>query len=159
MLRRIVALAGTTNVAEAANSQTKSAHELVPPSRVLDGFGNFIAPPSSARPVASDFSGGATADHPPGFYGPPEGLFAVNTLAPADRLTPLDFAPLANARFEIYRTSEPQDLRGPILLAALALFLLDSLVVLILGGGIQRLMPRSSRATAASMILFALCWR
>ena len=156
MLRRIVALAGTTNVAEAANSQTKSVHELVPPSRVLDGFGNFIAPPSSARPVATDFSGGATADHPPGFYGPPEGLFAVNTLAPADRLAPLDFAPLANARFEIYRTSEPQDLRGPILLAALALFLLDSLVVLVLGGGIQRLMPRSSRATAASMILFAL---
>ena len=156
MLRRIVALAGTTNVAEAANSQTKSVHELVPPSRLLDGFGNFIAPPSSARPVATDFSGGATADHPPGFYGPPEGLFVVNTLAPADRLAPLDFTPLANARFEIYRTSEPQDLRGPILLAALALFLLDSLVVLVLGGGIQRLLPRSSRATAASMILFAL---
>jgi len=153
MLRHIVALAGTTNVAEAANSQTKSVHELVPPSRVLDGFGNFIAPPSSARPVATDFSGGATADHPPGFYGPPEGLFAVNTLAPADRMAPLDFAPLANARFEIYRTSEPQDLRGPILLAALALFLLDSLVVLVLGGGIQRLMPRASRAAAASMIL------
>src|SRR5580698_1153760 len=156
MLRRIVAFAGTTNVTRAANGQTKTAHELVPPTRVLDGFGNFIAPPSSARPVPTDFTGGATADHPPGFYGPPDGLFAVNTLAPTDRLTPLDFSPLANARFEIYRTSEPQDLRGPILLAALALFLLDSLVVLVLGGGIQRLMPRSSRATAASTILFAL---
>ena len=155
MLRRIVALAGTTNVAEAANAQTKTVHELVPPTRVLDGFGNFIAPPSTARPVPTDFSGGATADHPPGFYGPPDGLFAVNTLAPTDRLTPLDFSPLANARFEIYRTSEPQDLRGPILLAALALFLLDTIVVLFLGGGIQRLMPRSSRAAAASMILFA----
>jgi len=155
MLRRIVALAGTTNVTEAANAQTKTAHELVPPTRVLDGFGNFIAPPSSARPVPTDFSGGATADHPPGFYGPPDALFAVNTLAPTDRLTPLDFSPLANARFEIYRTSEPLDLRGPILLAALALFLLDTVVVLFLGGGIQRLMPRSSRAAAASMILFA----
>jgi hypothetical protein len=155
MLRRIVALAGTTNVAETANSQTKSVHELVPPSRVLDGFGNFIAPPSTARPVQTNFAGGATADHPPGFYGPPEGLFAVNTLAPADRLAPLDFAPLTNARFEIYRTSEPQDLRGPILLAALALFLLDTLVVLFLGGGIQRLMPRS-RAAAATVILFSV---
>jgi hypothetical protein len=155
MLRRIVALAGTTNVTEAANAQTKTVHELVPPTRVLDGFGNFIAPPSTARPVSMDFSGGATADHPPGFYGPPDALFAVNTLAPTDRLTPLDFSPLANARFEIYRTSEPQDLRGPILLAALALFLLDTIVVLFLGGGIQRLMPRSSRAAAASMILFA----
>ena len=155
MLRRIVALAGTTNVTEAANAQNKTAHELVPPTRVLDGFGNFIAPPSTARPAASDFSGAATADHPPGFYGPPEGLFAINTLAPTDRLTPLDFAPLGNARFEIYRTTEPLDLRGPILIAALALFLLDTLVVLILGGGIQRLMPRS-HAAAASVILFAM---
>jgi hypothetical protein len=155
MLRRIVALAGTTNVAETANAQNKTAHELVPPTRVLDGFGNFIAPPSTARPAATDFSGAATADHPPGFYGPPEGLFAINTLAPTDRLTPLDFAPLGNARFEIYRTTEPLDLRGPILIAALALFLLDTLVVLILGGGIQRLMPRS-HAAAASVILFAM---
>ena len=155
MLRRIVALAGTTNVAETANAPNKTAHELVPPSRVLDGFGNFIAPPATARPVQTDFSGGATAEHPPGFYGPPEGLFAVNTLAPTDRLAPLDFAPLATARYEIYRTSEPQDLRGPILLAALALFLLDTLVVLFLGGGIQRLVPRRSRAAAAVAILLS----
>ena len=31
-------------------------------------------------------TGRATADHPPGFYGPPEGLLAVNTLAPDDQL-------------------------------------------------------------------------
>ena len=42
----------------------------------------------------------------------------MNTLAPADRLNPLDFAPL-NARREAYRLSEPLDLRGPIFLAAL----------------------------------------
>jgi hypothetical protein len=67
----------------------------------------------------------------------------VNTLAAGDRLAPLDFSPLVNASREIYRTSEPQDLRGPIFLAALgALLLLDTLVVLLLGGGIQRLIPR-----------------
>ena len=103
--------------------QTKNAHEMVPPSHVLDGFGSFIAPPSTARPVPADFSGSATAEHPPGFYGPPESLLAVNTLAAADRLAPLDFSPLVNASREIYRTSEPQDLRGPIFLAALALAL------------------------------------
>jgi Domain of unknown function (DUF4159) len=156
MLKRIVTLAGTTIAAKTENSESKSAHELVPPSHVLDGFGNFIAPPSTARPVPSDYAGGATAEHPPGFYGPPEGLFAVNTLAPSDRLEPLDFTPLANARREIYRTSEPQDLRGPILLAALALGLLDSIVVLFLGGGIQRLIPRFSRAATAAAIAFAL---
>jgi len=155
MLKRIVSLAGTTTVAK-TDAETKAAHELVPPSRILDGFGNFAVPPPTARPVQTDFSGSATADHPPGFYGPPEGLFAVNTLAPADKLAPLDFAPLAGARHEIYRTSEPQDLRGPILLGALALFLLDSIVVLFLGGGIQRLLPRRSRATAAGVVLFVL---
>ncbi len=153
MLRRIVALAGTTNVAEAANAQTKSVQELVPPTHILDGFGNFIAPPSTARPVPTDFSGSATAEHPPGFYGPPDALFAVNTLAPADRLAPLDFTPL-NAAHEVYRSSEPLDLRGPILLAALLLLLLDSAVVLLLGGGIQRLLPRVSRATAGAAMLF-----
>ena len=86
---------------------------------MLDGFGSFIAPPSTARPVPADFSGSATAEHPPGFYGPPESLLAVNTLAAGDRLSPLDFSPLAHAGREIYRTSEPQDLRGPILLAHL----------------------------------------
>jgi Domain of unknown function (DUF4159)/Aerotolerance regulator N-terminal len=155
MLRRIVALSGTTSVSDAANAQTKSVHEFLPPSHILDGFGNFIAPPPAARPVPTDFAGSATAEHPPGFYGPPESLFAVNTLAPTDRLAPLDFTPLANARHEIYRTSEPLDLRGPILLAALILFLLDSAVVLLLGGGIQRLLPRFSRATAGAAILFA----
>jgi hypothetical protein len=155
MLKRIVALAGTGNVTDTANAENKSVHELVPPSRVLDGFGNFVPPPGSARPVQTDFSGAGTAEHPPGFYGPPEGLVAVNTLAPADRLAPLDFKPLTTARQEIYRTSEPLDLRGPILLAALVMFLLDSIIVLFLGGGIARLMPRS-RATAASLVLFSV---
>jgi hypothetical protein len=155
MLRRIVALAGTANVADTGTAKPKNVHEVVPPSRVLDGFGSFIAPPPTARPVPTDFSGSATADHPPGFYGPPESLLAVNTLAAADRLAPLDFTPLANATREVYRTSEPLDLRGPIFLAALALLLLDSLVVLFLGGGIQRLIPRASRAATASAIVVA----
>src|SRR6516225_5771455 len=153
MLKRIVSLAGTTAVSDAAGAQAKSAHDLAPPSRVLDGFGHFIAPPASARPVPADFAGSATADYPPGFYGPPENLFAVNTLAATDRLAPLDFSPLTNARHEIYRTSEPQDLRGPVLIAALLLFLLDGAVVLFLGGGIQRLLPRFSRATATVLSL------
>ncbi|HEX4407322.1 MAG TPA: DUF4159 domain-containing protein [Xanthobacteraceae bacterium] len=152
MLKRVVALAGTTG-AEIGSTQGKTAHDLVPPTHMLDGFGNFVAPPSTARPVPVDFSSGATSEHPPGFYGPPENLFAVNTLAPADRLVPLDVSPLTTARHDIYRTSEPQDLRGPIVLAVLALALLDSIVVLFLGGGIQRLLPRISRAATASVIV------
>ena len=132
-------------------------HEAIAPTRVLDGFGSFVAPSATARPVPTDYSASATADHPPGFYGPPENLLAVNTLSASDRLTPLDFSPLVNASREIYRKTEPQDLRGPVLLAALGLFLLDTLIVLYLGGGIARALPRFSRAgAAAAIILFAL---
>ncbi len=102
MLRRIVSLAGATASADTENAGTggatgRTANQVVPATRVLDGFGAFSAPPPTARPIPSNFTGHATADHPPGFYGPPEGLVAVNTLAPADRPLPLDISPL-NAR-------------------------------------------------------------
>jgi hypothetical protein len=156
MLKRIVNLAGTTNVARTASATANAVHEAVPPTRVLDGFGTFVSPPPTARPVPTDFAGSATADHPPGFYGPPESFFAVNTLAANAQLKPLDFSPLAGARHEVYRTSEPLDLRGPLFLAALALFLIDTLVVLVLGGGIQRLIPRRPHAAAAVLVGVAL---
>jgi hypothetical protein len=149
MLKRIVGLAGAapaTDTNSAAGSD--AAREMVPPSRILDGFGVFGPPPPTARPVPVGFAGRATADHPPGFYGPPEGLLAVNTLAPADRLAPLDVSAL-NARHEAYRMSEPQDLRGPILLAALALLALDGLVVFWLAGGLARVFRRRRVAAAA----------
>jgi hypothetical protein len=139
MLKRIVGLSGAVATAEANAAAT--ARDAVPPTRVLDGFGAFEPPPPTARPVSAGYAGRATADNPPGFYGPPEGLVAVNALAPADRLSAIDFHPL-NARFEYYRVTEPQDLRGPIFLAALAMLLVDALVVFSLAGGLQRLLPR-----------------
>ena len=153
MLKRIVGLASTTAIAQTPNTETKNVHEVASPNRVLDGFGNFGPPPSTARPVPTDFSGTASAEHPPGFYGQADSPLAVNTLAVADRLAPLDLSALARANHEIYRKSEPRDLRGPILLAALALFLLDSLVVLYLNGSFTRLIPRLSRASAAIVII------
>lgn len=154
MLKRIVELAGTANVAHTAKADT--VREAVAPSRVLDGFGTFVSPPPTAKPVATDFTGSASADHPPGFYGPPESYFAVNAVAPTQRLAPLDFSPLKHAQHQIYRASRSQDLRGPVFLAALGLILLDSLLVLLLGGGIGRLLPQWSRAGAAVLIGFAV---
>jgi hypothetical protein len=153
MLKRIVGLSGAVAATEAnAETGTANARDAIPPTRVLDGYGAFEPPPPTARPILATFSGRATADNPPGFYGPPEGLVAVNTLAPADRLAPIDFAPL-NARVEYYRTSEPQDLRGPIFLVSLVLLLIDALVVFWLAGGLYRLMPR--RGMAASILIAA----
>jgi hypothetical protein len=83
----------------------------------------------------------------------------VNTLLPADRLAPLDVSALG-ARIEPYRVTEPADLRGPLFLAALALLLIDAIVVLWLAGGIYRLLPRR-RAVAPVILaigLAAVAW-
>jgi hypothetical protein len=149
MLKRIVALAGasgstvSTGHAESAANHTA---QVVPPTRVLDGFGAFTVPPPTARPVPANFSARADADHPPGFYGPPEGLVAVNTLAPKDRPAALDYSAL-NTPVEVYRHGEPLDLRGPVFLAALGLLLLDAIIVIFLSGGWANFLPRRRVAT------------
>jgi len=155
MLKRIVALANATGATDseagaAAPIGARAVQSALPPTRVLDGFGAFTTPPPTARPVPSSFTGRADADHPPGFYGPPEGLVAVNTLSPSDRPAPLDVAPL-NARLDVYRHGEPLDLRGPVFLAALGLLVLDALVVISLSGGFLSMLPRR-RAAAAILI-------
>jgi hypothetical protein len=150
MLRRIVALAGTTTTND-ASAKGRAEREVVPPTRILDGFGAFGPPTATTRPVPVGYVARATADHPPGFYGPPEGLLAVNTLAPADRLTAVDFGPL-NARLQAYQVGEPQDLRGPVLLAALALLALDALVVFFLAGGLSQIGRRRPRRAAAAAL-------
>ncbi|HKF11100.1 MAG TPA: DUF4159 domain-containing protein [Xanthobacteraceae bacterium] len=154
MLKRIVSLAGTVAASDATTPNARADREVLPPTRILDGFGAFGPPPASARAVPATFSGRATSDHPPGFYGPAEGLLAVNTLAPNDRLAPLDTSVL-NARREGYRTIEPEDLRGPILIIALALLALDAFVVFLLAGGLRQLVRRRPAAATLALAIFA----
>jgi hypothetical protein len=153
MLKRIVSLAGSAAMTDGDGARG-GGREVVPPTRILDGFGVFGPPPQNARPVADGYASRATVEHPPGFYGPPEGLLAVNTLAPDDKLMPLDLAGL-NARRDVYRMSEPQDLRGPVMLAAMGLLALDALVVFFLAGGLSQLFRRRARPAAAA-IAFAI---
>jgi hypothetical protein len=152
MLRRMVGLAGTQASSE---PDSRAVREMVPPTRVLDGFGAFGPPSATTRPVPAGYTGRATADNPPGFYGPPEGLLAVNTLAPADRLAGIDYT-LLNARLEAYQVGEPQDLRGPVFLAALALLALDALVVFFLAGGFGQIMRRRPRRAVATLLAAAV---
>lgn len=154
MLRRIVGLAGTTASSE-PRSDERTVREMVAPTRILDGFGAFGPPTSATKPVPAGYAGRATADHPPGFYGPPEGLLAVNTLAPADRLAAIDYAPL-NATLQAYQVGEPQDLKGPVLLAALLLLALDALIVFFLAGGLAQVLRRQPRRAAAAMLALAV---
>jgi hypothetical protein len=158
MLRHIVTLAGSAPEDGKAAEASGRDVPVVPPTRVLDGFGAFTTPPATAKPVASNYRGRADAEHPPGFYGPPEGLVAVNTLMADDRPAPLDVTPL-NAKLDVYRHGEPLDLRGPVFLAALALLLLDAVVVILLSGGLSNMRARRRVATVLMAgVLAAAGW-
>jgi Domain of unknown function (DUF4159)/Aerotolerance regulator N-terminal len=149
MLRRIVDMSGYT-ANPGAGVASEGTTETVAPLRTLDGFGNFGPPPSTAKPLAADFRDRATPEHPPGFYGPADGPLAVNTLAAADRIAPLDTSSL-RARRASYTNSEPKDLRGILLSSSLALFLIDAIIVAMLGAGLAALLRR--RAAPAVLLL------
>ncbi|HEY4833816.1 MAG TPA: DUF4159 domain-containing protein [Bradyrhizobium sp.] len=151
MLRRLVDLSGyTSNPGAGVAGETGT--ETVAPLRTLDGFGAFGPPPSTAKPMSADFRDRATSDHPPGFYGPADGPLAVNTLAAADRIAPLDTLSL-RAQHASYTNAEPRDLRGILLSASLILFLLDAIVVAVLGAGIAGLLRRRTVSAALALVV------
>ncbi len=151
MLRRIVDASGyTANTGKTANTDTKA--ETVAPLRTLDGFGAFGPPPPTAKPLPVDYRGRGTVEHPPGFYGPADGPISVNTLAATDRIAPLDTSTL-QARRASFTNAEPRDLRGILLSSSLALFLIDAIIVALLGGGFAALLRRR---TAHAALAFAL---
>jgi hypothetical protein len=153
MLRRIVDNSGYTST-PGPGVAGEPSKETVAPLHTLDGFGAFGPPPANAKPLPADYRDRATVDHPPGFYGPADGPLAVNTLAAADRIAPLETSAL-RARRASYTNAEPRDLRGILLSASLALFLLDAIVVAFLGAGIAGLLRRRA-APAALAFAFLL---
>ena len=154
MLRRIVDMSGYTATPGAGVAGEVKA-ETVAPLRILDGFGAFGTPPSTAKPLAADYRDRATLEHPPGFYGPADGPLAVNALAAADRIAPLDSSALKAQRAG-YTSGEPRDLRGMLLSSSLGLFLIDAIIVALLGGGIAALLGRRRTTTAAVLIAAVL---
>jgi hypothetical protein len=151
MLRRIVDISGFTST-PGPGVAADATKETLAPLHTLDGFGAFGPPPSNAKPLPADYRDRATADHPPGFYGPADGPLAVNTLAAADRIAALDTSGLKAQRAS-YTNAEPRDLRGMLLSAALALFLIDAVIVAFLGGGIAALLRRRA---APAVLAFAI---
>jgi hypothetical protein len=152
MLRRIVEMSGYTST-PGAGVAGEAKVEMVAPLRTLDGFGAFGPPPSTAKPMPADYRDRGTVEHPPGLYGPADGPVAVNTLAAADRIASLDTASL-RARRASYTNTEPRELRGILLSSALALFLIDAIVVAMLGAGLAALLRRWR--TAPAMLAIAL---
>ena len=154
MLRKIVALSGETARVATDDDSDVAARRTVTtlaPTRTLDGFGVLRAPPATAKPVSAVSPEPAGPDHPPGFYGPPDAMVAVNALAEDATLAPLDLAGLAVRRLAL-EAGAPVDLRGPLIAVAFVLLVLDTLASLWLAGGLR--LPRR-RTAAASLVIVA----
>jgi len=143
MLRRLVALS-----AGVANDTAGTAP--LAPALTLDGFGQEIAPPSSASalPGSEIATTAASPRHPPGLYGPENGRRALNLSAHMS--APEAAPPVAGARIESLGIAAPERALGPWLMAvALGLLAFDLLLSLRLRGLLRP-------ATAAALLIAAL---
>ncbi len=138
MLRRIVTLASARTGTEDATTTSGPQANLLPPLRLLDGFGRFGAPPAAAKGLRlRDIDATeASAENPPGYYGSAEGMRALNLLRPDTKLATLSLDNLAGADIRAYAQHGPVDLRPWVFSLALAILLLDGIVILILAGGL-----------------------
>ncbi len=153
MLRRIVALSGeSVNAAGNGREQANPEAPALGPTRILDGFGELGSPSASVKPIPANFSGAGSADHPPGFYGPPDALVAVNTLDPGTKLVPANWAGLPLG-LQALRAAQPIDLRAALIVLAFLGFLADAVASLMFGGAIA--WPRRRAVAAAALLLLA----
>ncbi len=155
ILRRIVSLSAESAGAARGDAGNGAVDQSanVPPTRTLDGFGALGPPPVTARPIPAFYEGASSVDHPPGFYGPPDALVAVNAMAPGARLTPADVSGL-KLQIEPLQKSAPIDLRPALLALAAALFIADAIASLWLAGGLRLL--RHTPAAAALFLIFLI---
>ncbi|MEA2841614.1 MAG: hypothetical protein QOF41_2944 [Methylobacteriaceae bacterium] len=154
MLRKILAVsADTSKGGEDASFAAKQQAATLAPLSTLDGFGALGPPPSTAKSIPANFADVAGAEHPPGFYGPPDALVAVNPLAPDAKLEPADFSGL-NFRREPLNAGEPIDLRPWLIAGVIAFLIADALASLWLSGGVP--LRRRRAVVAAFVALFTL---
>ncbi|HJU19817.1 MAG TPA: DUF4159 domain-containing protein, partial [Stellaceae bacterium] len=144
MLRRVVAMSAGVSGTSA---------DLLPPLETLDGFGRLGTPPPAARPLSGKALAAATASplHPPGFYGTADTRHALNLSSGLPEVTPLGDLPGGTVRAH-FGTNPEIDLRPPLLVAALALALVD----LLISYGLRGLLRRRSARVAALLLLAAL---
>ncbi len=154
MLRKIVLLStATASKGDAGKSGGQNAQVTLPPIRVLNGFGEFVAPPPDALPLPS---GNAAPEepspkHPPGLYGRDTRIQAVNTVSADTKLEPLNTS-VSGATMASYETTPARALKRELLLGGFALLILDALAVLLLAGWFSR----RSMSSAAGLVLAAM---
>eukprot|EP01037_Dinobryon_pediforme_P013462 gene13462-13577_t len=126
-----------------AGAQGKGVTTALTPRLNLDGFGELGAPSPKAQSLPAHFEGPASLEHPPGLYGEAGHDLALNAMAHLKTLPAFDTTGLSvNDLAGEAQTSF--DLRGPLMILALLLFLLDCALVL---------KPRRWRALAMVLAL------
>jgi len=163
MLRRTVALGSTkietkgadkAGATEAARDTSAAEGGALPPIQTLDGYGTLTPPPPLAAALSPDKLDTAVPgpDHPPGYYGPSGAARAFNLVTAKTKLVPLAKIDGA-AQMSGYIMRKPLALEPYLYLAALALFLVDVFVMLVMSSAIQL---RRRRKAFAATLLFAL---
>lgn len=157
MLRRILSVSNVAQASETAEDG-QPARSVLPPLRLLDGYGRFGSPPVDVTPVsASDFRDAvANRRTPPGLYGTEDGFRALNLMGPGDSLQPIDITALGqDAEIKAYPASDPLDLRAVFFTLAFVLMIADAVAVFLMAGGLSRLRLRSQMASLAALALAA----
>ena len=121
-------------------------------SKRLTGSVNSRPPPLRAAPIAADKIDTTVPgpDHPPGYYGPSGAAHAFNLVTAKTELKPLKANDAAGA-VSGYTLKKPRALEPWLYLAALAIFAIDVLAVLMLSTGLR--LRRRVAATSAVILL------
>jgi hypothetical protein len=149
MLRRIISFSNSVQI---GTEEGEGSAALLPPYRMLDGFGRFAGTNPEAEPIPANApEEPASAARPPGLYGSEEGFRAVNLLGEDATLPVFNPGPLGSTAVRAYPTEAPEELAPPMLAIALLLLLLDALAVLWLAGVFAR-----RRRAVAALLAFAI---
>lgn len=156
MLRSIVQLSRNQGAVAAVPDGAPAA--LLPPYRMIAADGMIVPPDADARPLeVGKGASPVTIENPPGLYGTEDGVVAHNLLPADAALAPIErpavSVPVVTER---YALDESQDMKGPLLFAALLLLAIDGLVVLWLAGLLRWPRRGARSATAAVVALVGL---
>jgi hypothetical protein len=136
----------------------ETGERVLKPIQSIDGFGRLTDPrPGALAMKSSEFlSGKVGPQHPPGFYGNETARRAFNLSPLITHLTPFgEFA--SGVTRGTYQDSREQDFRGALLLAALALALIDIIASFVLRGFFTfAKLNKATAATAFALILAPL---
>ena len=136
-------------VQRSAGLSTQGGDAVLAPVSTLDGDGVAGAPPPSARALAAREFGrtAASAQHPPGLYGPPSDRRALNA---GDALPPLAASASFGAASDLAGRVPDRPLGPPLLAAALVLLAIELVATLWLRGLLRPIPGQAGRRAARS---------